>query len=249
MKGTAVSKVWFVTGASRGFGREFAEAALRRGDKVAATARPPESLNDLVDTYGDAVLPLRLDVTDREQVEAAVAAAQERFGRLDVIVNNAGYGLIGTFEEISEEQLRDQMETNLFGVFHLTRAVLPVLRQQRSGHIVQISTVGGITAFPLLGGYHAAKWTLEGMTASLAQDVADSGIKVTLVEPGAFSTDSAGSSATWAQAKPTHEQFREDATKRPKANPARTGDPKGVGQAILKVLDTEQEPLADTVKS
>jgi NAD(P)-dependent dehydrogenase (short-subunit alcohol dehydrogenase family) len=244
-----VSKVWFVTGASHGFGRQFTEAALGRGDKVAATARRPESLNDLVDTYRDAILPLRLDVTDHEQVQTAVAAAHETFGRLDLIVNTAGYGLIGTFEEISERQLRDQMETKLFGVYHLMRAVLPILRQQRSGHIVQITTIGGITAFPLLGGYQASKWTLEGMTASLAQDIADSGIKVTLVDPGAFATDSAASSPVWARAN-THTNSSAGTPPRGRsATLPSAGDPKGVGPAILKVLDAEQQPLADAVKS
>lgn len=243
-----MSKVWFVTGASHGFGRQLTEAALGRGDQVAATARRLESLNDLVDTYQGAVLPLRLDVTDHEQVHTAVAAAYETFGRLDLIVNTAGYGLIGTFEEISPRQLRDQMETKLFGVYHLLRAVLPILRRQRSGHIVQITTIGGIAAFPLLGGYHAAKWTLEGMTASLAQDAADSGIKVTLVDPGAFSTDLAASSPVWAQAN-THPNSSAGQPRGRSTTLLGARDPKGVGPAILKVLDAEQQPLADAVTS
>src|SRR6266702_3380316 len=193
--GFIMSEVWFITGASKGFGREFVLAALERGDKVAATARNTDTLSDLVEQYGDAVLPVELDVTNRDQVFAAVKSAHETFGRIDVVINNAGYGLFGTVEEITEQQLRDQLETNLFGVFHVTQAVLPILREQRAGHIIQISTMGGIVAFPTLGAYHASKWALEGMTDALAQEVASLGIKVTLVEPGGFATDWSGASA------------------------------------------------------
>lgn len=146
-----MSKVWFITGTSRGFGRSFAEAALSRGDKVAATARNLDSLSDLVDRFGDAVLPLQLDVTDREAAFAAVKSAHEHFGRLDVVVNNAGYGLFGTVEELSETEIRDQVETNLFGVLWVTQAALPIMRAQQSGHIVQVSTIGGLVTFPTLG--------------------------------------------------------------------------------------------------
>jgi NAD(P)-dependent dehydrogenase (short-subunit alcohol dehydrogenase family) len=238
-----VSKVWFVTGASRGLGREFARAALGRGDQVAAAARRLESLDDLTATYGSAILPLRVDVTDRKQVEAAVAATTERFGHLDVVVNNAGYGLFGAFEEISEQQLRDQLETNLFGVFHVTRAVLPVLRQQQSGHIIQISTISGIAAFPLLSAYNASKWALEGMTESLAQEVAGFGIKVTLVEPGGFATDWGGSSAVWADPHPAYEDFRQAILGGLSDTVANFSDPKGVGPAMLKIADAEEPPL------
>ena len=199
-----MGKVWFVTGSSKGFGREFVLAALERGDKVAATARNVDTLNDLVEKYGDAVLPLQLDVTNRDQVLAAVKSAHDKFGRLDVVINNAGYGLFGTVEEITEQQLRDQLETNLFGVFHVTQAVLPILREQGSGHIIQISTIGGIAAFPTLGGYHASKWALEGLTESLSQEVAGFGIKVTLVEPGGFDTDWGSASAVVADAQPQY---------------------------------------------
>jgi NAD(P)-dependent dehydrogenase (short-subunit alcohol dehydrogenase family) len=238
-----MSKVWFVTGASRGFGRQFAVAALGRGDLVAATARRPESLNDLTAEYGSAVLPLRLDVTDRTQVEAAVTAAKEAFGRLDVVVNNAGYGLFGAFEEISEQQMRDQMETNLFGVFHVTRSVLPVLREQGSGHIIQISTIGGVATFPLLSGYHTSKWALEGMTESLAQEVAGFGISVTLVEPGGFATDWAGSSGVWADPHPAYEELRQTVLAGFGDTVGNFSDPKGVGPAMLKIVDAEEPPL------
>jgi NAD(P)-dependent dehydrogenase (short-subunit alcohol dehydrogenase family) len=235
-----MSKVWFITGASKGFGREFAKAALGRGDSVAATARNVDTLTDLVDAYGDAVLPITLDVTDNAAIVAAVAQAHDRFGRLDVVINNAGYGLFGAVEEISEQQLRDQLEVNLFGVFNVTKAVLPILRAQGSGHIIQISTIGGIAAFPILGGYHASKWALEGFTESLAQEVAGFGIKVTLVEPGGFATDWAGSSAVWGEKNPAYDEIKASFFGR--AGAAQP-EPVGFGTAILKVVDAEQPPL------
>ena len=164
-----MSKVWFVTGSSRGLGRTFVEAALSRGDKVAATARNAESLADLVAAHGDAVLPLALDVTDKAAVTESVRRAHEHFGRLDVVVNNAGYGLFGAVEELSEQDVRAQIETNLFGALWVTQAVLPYLREQGNGHIIQISSIGGVATYPYLGGYHASKWALEGLSDALAQ--------------------------------------------------------------------------------
>ena len=176
-------KVWFITGTSRGFGREWAIAALQRGDKVAATARNTEALDDLVERYGDALLPIRLDVTDRDADFAAVKQAHDHFGRLDIVVNNAGYGQFGFVEELSEQEARDQIETNVFGALWITQAALPYLREQGSGHIIQVSSIGGITAFPDVGMYHASKWALEGFSQSLAQEVAPFGVHVTLIEP------------------------------------------------------------------
>ncbi|GII32944.1 SDR family NAD(P)-dependent oxidoreductase [Planotetraspora mira] len=236
-----MSKVWFVTGTSRGFGHAFAIAALRRGDRVAATARDTESLKHLAESYGDAVLPLQLDVTDRAGVGAAVAAAHERFGRLDVVVNNAGYGLFGAVEELSEQQIRDQMETNFFGALRVTQAVLPILRTQGSGHLIQISTTGGIAAFPTLGGYHASKWALEGLSESLAQEVAGFGIKVTLVEPGRFDTDWLGSSAVLADPNPVYEEVKKAVHAAVSADPV--GDPEAASLALLQIVDAEQPPL------
>jgi NAD(P)-dependent dehydrogenase (short-subunit alcohol dehydrogenase family) len=236
-----MSRVWFVTGASKGFGREFVTAALEAGDKVAATARNTDTLTDLVDKYGDAILPLQLDVTDREQVFATVTAAHKAFGSLDIVINNAGYGLFGTVEEITEQQLRDQLDTNLFGVFHVTQAVLPILREQGSGHIIQISTIGGIAAFPTLGGYHASKWALEGLTESLAQEVAGFGIKVTLVEPGGFDTDWGNASATVAEPQPQYAALH-DAMATQKADNT-SPKPVGFGSAILKIVDADKTPL------
>ncbi|HEY0247838.1 MAG TPA: SDR family NAD(P)-dependent oxidoreductase [Gryllotalpicola sp.] len=230
---------WFITGAGRGFGKEFAKAALGRGDNVAATARNTEALADLAAGYGDAILPIALDVTDREGVFAAVAAAHGKFGRLDVVVNNAGYGLFGAVEELTPAQLQTQLDVNLFGPLHVTQAVLPILRAQGAGHIIQISTVGGIAAFPILGGYHASKWGLEGLTESLAQEVAGFGIKVTLVEPAGYATDWGGASATWAEALPEYQAIKEAVFA---TGGGLQADPAGVGPAILAVADAAEPP-------
>src|SRR3954463_11144145 len=208
------SKTWFITGTSRGFGREWAIAALDRGDRVAATARDVSTLDDLVGKYGDAILPLALDVTDRAADFAAVASAHEHFGRLDVIVNNAGYGQFGMVEELSENDARRQIETNLFGALWVTQAALPFLREQGGGHIMQVSSIGGISAFPNVGMYHASKWGLEGFSQALAQEVADFGIAVTIIEPGGFSTDWAGDSASHSTPLPAYDEVREKTLQR-----------------------------------
>ncbi|MFC7258742.1 SDR family oxidoreductase [Streptomyces lutosisoli] len=237
-----MSKVWFITGTSRGIGRAFAESALERGDKVAATARNVATLDELVTKYGDgAVLPLTLDVTDKAAVATAVSAAHDKFGRLDVVVNNAGYGLFGMVEEVTEQQVRDQMETNFFGAFWVTQAVLPILRTQGSGHIVQVSSVGGVAAFPSLGAYQGSKWALEGFSESLSQEVAGLGIKVTIVEPGGFSTDWAGSSAAYAELNPAYDQVREAMAAR--MGEARYSEPANAGAALLQIVDAENPPL------
>ena len=178
-------KTWFITGASRGFGRIWAEAALARGDKVAATARTLADVADLRERFGDAVLPMALDVTDSGQVQEAVGRAHAHFGRLDVVLNNAGYTLIGTVEEASEDEVRALFDTNYFGALRVIQAALPLLRQQGSGHIVGVSSGLGILAMPLIGFYCATKWPLEALHESLAPEVKAFGIKVTLLEPGA----------------------------------------------------------------
>ena len=237
------AKTWFITGASRGFGREWAIAALERGDSVAATARDTSTLEDLADEYGDRFLPLHLDVTDRAADFAAVQRAHEHFGRLDVVVNNAGYGHFGLVEELTEDEARAQLETNLFGALWVTQAALPILREQRSGHILQVSSIGGISAFPLVGIYHASKWALEGMSQSLAQEVADFGIKVTLIEPGGFSTDWAGSSAKHSEQLPDYADFHEKAQEQRKQRNSTPGDPKASAAAVLRIVDAENPPL------
>src|ERR1700712_4432231 len=220
-----MTKNWFITGTSRGFGREWTMAALERGDRVAATARNIDSLSDLADRYGDLLLPLQLDVTDREADFAAVARARDVFGSLDVVVNNAGYGQFGLIEELSEKEARDQLETNVFGALWITQAALPFLREQRSGHILQVSSIGGISAFPNIGIYNASKWALEAFSQSLAAEVADFGIRVTLIEPGGFSTDWGGASAKHAAANPAYDAYREKAAEQRKARVATPGDP------------------------
>jgi len=231
-------KIWFITGTSRGFGREWAKAALARGDKVAATARNSAALKDLVSEYGKNILPLKLDVTDREADFAAVKEAHDHFGRLDVVINNAGYGLFGTIEEVTEAQARAQMEANFFGALWITQAALPYLRIQGSGHILQVSSIGGIVAFPGVGLYHASKWALEAFSDTLSQEVSQFGIKVTIVEPSGFSTDWAGSSAVHASKNPIYDSIRNVRPPRPKP-----GDPKASAAAILKVVDSENPPL------
>jgi len=238
-----MSKIWFITGTSKGFGRIWAEAALERGDKVAATARNADSVADLAEKYGEEnALPIALDVTDRSGVEAAVKQAHEHFGRLDVVVNNAGYGLFGSIEEVTEEQARDQIETNLFGALWVTQAALPILREQGSGHVIQVSSVGGVYAFPGIGLYHASKWALEGFSQSLAGEVADLGIKVTIVEPGGFSTDWAGPSSVRAEELDAYQPVR-DANAKRFSNPDAVGDPEATGPAILEVVDADEPPL------
>jgi NAD(P)-dependent dehydrogenase (short-subunit alcohol dehydrogenase family) len=236
-------KVWFITGTSRGFGRQWAEAALERGDLVAATARNLGALDELVERYGDSVLPIELDVTDRAADFAAVAAAHDHFGRLDVVVNNAGYGLFGFLEELSEEQARAQLETNVFGALWVTQAALPFLREQGSGHIIQVSSIGGITAFPALSLYHASKWALEGMSQSLASEVEPFGIHVTLIEPGGFDTDWSGASAVRAETLPAYDGVRDAFAEARKVRIAKRGDPTATGAAILTIVDAEEPPL------
>jgi NAD(P)-dependent dehydrogenase (short-subunit alcohol dehydrogenase family) len=237
------SKNWFITGSSRGFGREWAIAALERGDAVAATARDTSTLDDLTDRFGDSVLPLKLDVTDRSAAFAAVRQAHDRFGRLDVVVNNAGYGQFGMVEEISEQEARDQIETNLFGALWVTQAALPFLRAQGSGHILQVSSIGGVTAFPNVGMYHASKWALEGISQALAQEVAAFGIKVTLIEPTGYSTDWAGPSARHATPLAAYDDFREEMQKARARRFASRGDPAATRGAVLKVVDASEPPL------
>jgi NAD(P)-dependent dehydrogenase (short-subunit alcohol dehydrogenase family) len=235
------NKTWFITGTSRGFGREWAKAALERGDRVAGTARDPKTLDDLAADHGDALLALPLDVTDRDAVFKAVAQAHDHFGGLDIVVNNAGYGQFGMVEELSEQEARDQIETNLFGALWVTQAALPYLREQGSGHFLQVSSIGGISAFPGIGMYHASKWALEGLSQALAQEVKEFGIKVTLIEPGGFSTDWGGSSARHADRLEAYEHVHEASRRRRAGNTP--GDPVSSAEAVLKVVDADEPPL------
>jgi NAD(P)-dependent dehydrogenase (short-subunit alcohol dehydrogenase family) len=236
-----MKKTWFITGTSKGFGRVWAEAALERGDQVAATARHLDSLEELNEKYGDNVLTLALDVTDKTAVDTAVRQAHDHFGRLDVILNNAGYGQFGAMEEISEQEARDQLETNLFGALWVTQAALPYLREQGSGHIIQVSSIGGVNAFPYIGMYHASKWGLEGFSQALNQEVQALGIKVTLIEPIGYTTDWAGPSAQFAKELPAYDHVREANSAR--RSSAVRGNPEATGPVVLKLVDMEQPPL------
>jgi NAD(P)-dependent dehydrogenase (short-subunit alcohol dehydrogenase family) len=236
------SKIWFITGASRGLGRIWAEAALTRGDKVAATARKLDDISELKERFGDAVLPLALDVTDAEQARRAVHEAHTHFGRLDIVLNNAGYALAGAVEEASEAEVRALFDTNYFGMLHVIKAALPLLRQQGSGHFLGVSSTLGIIAMPLIGFYSASKWAVEALHESLAHEVKDFGIKVTLIEPGAYATEF-GSPASLKQSEgmeaygPLRQRiFGRLATQE-------SGNPHATADAVLKMVDAEQPPL------
>ena len=238
-----MTKVWFITGASKGFGREWTEAALERGDFVAATARNTQDLDALVSKYGDSILPLKLDVTDRGADFSAVKQAADHFGKLDIVINNAGFGHFGVIEELTEAEIRAQLETNLFGALWVTQAALPIMRAQHSGHIIQVSSIGGITAFPGIGAYHASKWALEGFSQSLSQEVAGFGIHVTLIEPGGFSTDWSGPSAKHSEENPAYSDFRTSLNAAQSQRRQSRGNPHATRSAILKVVDAENPPL------
>jgi NAD(P)-dependent dehydrogenase (short-subunit alcohol dehydrogenase family) len=236
----AQPKVWFVTGASRGFGRIWTEAALKRGDKVAATARDSNALDDLVGTHGDSILALPLDVTDRDAVFERVSQAHRHFGRLDVILCNAGYGYMGALEEVVTAEAEANFDTNVFGTLSVIQAALPLLRAQRSGHILTVSSIGGIIGFPTGGIYVATKFAVEGMTEALAGEVASFGIKVTIIEPGSFATEFR-SSMKAPPAMAEYEAVRQAVFSAFK--PEMSGDPQATAAAILKVVDADKPPL------
>jgi NAD(P)-dependent dehydrogenase (short-subunit alcohol dehydrogenase family) len=238
------SRVWLISGSSSGFGRSIAEAALRTGDRVVASARDPETLTDLVAAAPDRVLAVTLDVTDGVQIEAAVAAARSRFGRIDVLVNNAGYGSVGAVEELDDGELRALMDTMFFGAVALTGAVLPVMRAQGGGAIVQMSSMGGQLAPPGFGAYCAAKFALEAISESLSAEVAPLGIRVLIVEPGAFRTSFGGGAM---------HRSRDIGVYAETVGPTRAavdgmdgtqpGDPAKAAAAILAALNAEKAPL------
>jgi NAD(P)-dependent dehydrogenase (short-subunit alcohol dehydrogenase family) len=237
-----MSKTIFITGASRGFGKIWAEAFLKRGDKVAATARNTDSLNDLVKKYGGAIFPIQLDVNNRADCFAAVKKAQAHFGRIDVLINNAGYGLFGTIEETTEQEARNQIETNVFGLLWTTQAVIPVMRAQRSGHIIQVSSALGVATLPVLGMYNASKFAVEGLSETLASEVRDFGIHVTIVEPNGFATDWSGPSAIHA-AQPLKEYDQVKEAFKAGLTDDAFGVPEATEKAILTLIDAKQPPL------
>ena len=239
-----MSKVWFITGSSRGLGRALTETALETGHQVVATARQPEQLAYLGKTYGKQLRTVKLDVKSPAEAEKAVVTAIEAFGRVDVVVNNAGYGFMGAFEEMTPDEFKGQIDTNFWGVVHVTRAVLPVLRTQGSGHIIQITSIGSRNAFPSLSGYHAAKFAVEGFSESLAQEIGPLGIKLTLVEPGGFRTDWAGASMAYAKSMaayaPAMDTIRGYMEKHSGQQP---GDPRKAAKVILQLAEMNVPPL------
>jgi NAD(P)-dependent dehydrogenase (short-subunit alcohol dehydrogenase family) len=240
-----MAKVWLVTGSARGLGRKIVEAALEAGEHVVATARDPRQLADLIERYGDRVRAVALDVTDSAAARAAVQAAVDAFGRLDVVVNNAGFGHLSPFEQASEDDFRAQIDTNFYGVVNVTRAALPVMRLQRSGHVIQISSVGGRVGIPGLSAYQSAKWAVGGFTEVLSQELAPLGIKVTALEPGGMKTE-------WGvEAKGATPELLADYA--PSVGAVvdmlgqyvgnETGDPEKVAQVVLKLAHHAQPPV------
>lgn len=239
-----MSKVWLVTGSSRGLGRALAGAVLAAGDRLVATARDPAQLSDLVTHYGDRVRAVALDVTDADAARAAIGEAVSVFGRLDVLVNNAGYGDVGSIEDMPDDVFRAQIETNLFGVVNVTRAAIPVMREQRAGHIIQISSIGGRTSAPGVGAYQTAKWGVEGFSGVLAQEVEPLGIHVTIVEPGGFRTDWAGSSMTIRDSHPDYDPTIGTIVEyRKSRGGAEPGDPAKAAAAIIHIAGVAKPPL------
>jgi NAD(P)-dependent dehydrogenase (short-subunit alcohol dehydrogenase family) len=238
-------KVWLITGSSTGLGRALAQAVLERGYHLVATARQPEQLKELSDRYPDRVTTIALDVTNAQSIQQAVEAALSAYDRIDVLVNNAGYGTLGAIEEVSDDDIKRQFDTNLFGALNLTRAVLPTMREQQSGHILNISSVGGVASAAGIGIYSATKFALEGLSEALAQEVKPLGIKVTIIEPGAFRTDFRGRSLV----VPTHtiSDYAETSYKtmqRTQANNGnQPGDPSKAAAAIIQVVESENPPL------
>ena len=235
-------KIWFITGTSRGFGRVWAEAALKRGDKVAATARKLASIADLKEKYGEKVLTLELDVTNAEQVKAVVTQAHAHFGRLDIVLNNAGYSLVGTIEEASADDVRALYETNIFGSLSVIQAALPLLRKQGGGHILGTSSGLGHVAMPVVGYYCSSKWAFEAIHESLAAEVKAFGIKVTIIEPGAYATEfGSQESLKFAAGLDIYTDFKTQFVGRLKN--LERGNPNATPEAIFKIVDAEHPPL------
>lgn len=241
-----MNKVWFVTGAARGLGAAIAKAALNDGDKVVVSGRRIESLQNIFSEYGDRVLLVALDVTDGAQALSAVESAVERFGRIDVLVNNAGYGQLAPFEDNLASEADQQFATNVFGVFNVCRAVLPVMRRQRSGHVFNVSSMGGVVGMGGAALYCASKFAVEGFSESLAQEVAQFGIKVTLVEPGVFRTDflDPSSAIFGTRGLEDYVAFTGKIKNASAAyNHQQTGNPAKLGEALVHLANSEHPPL------
>jgi NADP-dependent 3-hydroxy acid dehydrogenase YdfG len=240
-----MKKVWFITGCSTGFGRAIATAALAAGYQVAVAARQTADIQDIIDAYPDSSLPVKLDVTNHQEIGSAIKQVIEKFGRIDVLVNNAGIGYFGAVEESEEAEIRRMFEVNFWGLSEMTRQVLPIMREQNSGHIINISSIGGLKSWPSLGYYHATKYAVDGLSEALFKEVSPLGIKVTLIAPGNFRTDWAGRSA---KDSPLHiDDYAEtaEATKQwvRGISGQQAGDPKLAAQAIIGVTDAPEPPL------
>ncbi len=237
--------VWFITGCSTGFGRELATLILQKGWNAVITARDESKVRDIAGGYEASALTLSLDVTDKAQALSAVQQAREKFGGIDVLVNNAGYGYFTSIEEGEEEKIRAQFETNVFGLINITQAVLPGMRAQKSGHIINFSSIGGLRAFTATGYYHATKFAVEGLSESLSQEVAPLGIKVLIVEPGPFRTDWAGRST--ARTETQIADYKETVSKRMdtslQGSGKQVGDPVRGCEAIIKAVEDKNQPL------
>jgi len=240
-----MNKVWFITGCSTGFGRELAKEVLERGYNVVVTARKTTDIADIVAAHPDNAIAVQLDVTRKEEITSSVAAAMARFGQIDVLVNNAGIGYFGALEESEEEEVRRMFEINVFGLANMIKAVLPVMRKQRSGHILNVASIGGLVAFPALSFYNATKFAVDGLSESLSKEVAHLGIKVTIISPSGFRTNWAGSSAKdtsiaiddyAASAHQNKANIRGYSGNQP-------GDPVRAAKAIVKAVESEHPPL------
>ena len=239
-----MKKRWLITGGSRGLGLALAEAVLAAGDRAVVTARNPSRLHRLVDRHGSAIRTARLDVTDSVAAACAVQVAKDAFGGLDVLVNNAGYGDVASVEDATLDDFRRQIETNLFGTIIMTKAAIPAMRAQRSGHIIQLSSVGGRIGAPGRAAYSAAKWGVEGFSESLALEMALVGVKVTLVEPGGFRTDFAGASTSLKEGRPEYDQVVGATVRKQRAYDGnQPGDPARAAQAIIRIASLESPPL------
>ncbi len=240
-----MSKVWFITGCSTGFGRQLAQEALKLGHKVAVTSRNTDDIKDIVAQYPDNSIAIRLDVTKPEEIKAAVEQAMEKFSRIDVLVNNAGIGYFGAIEESEDAEIRRMFDINFFGLANVTNQVLPIMRSQRSGHVVNIASIGGYVSFPAVGFYNATKFAVAGLSESLAKETAHLGIKVTVVAPSGFRTDWAGRSAN--NSKIVIEDYQQTAHANQETirgySGNQPGDPVRAAQAIIKAVESSEPPL------
>lgn len=242
MQETTTGKVWFITGASRGFGRVWTEAALERGDRVAATARNVSNIAGLEEKYGNQVLTLELDVTNSQQVKAAVQQAHAHFGKLDIVLNNAGYSLVGTIEEANADEIRALYDTNVLGPVAVIQAALPLLRKQGYGHILGTSSNLGHVTLPVIGYYCSSKWAFEAIHESLAEEVKPFGIKVTIIEPGAYATEfGSQQSLKFATGMDIYTDLKTGFAE--SLQSMERGDPAATPKAIFEIVDTDQPPL------